>query len=105
MNEVAISYCSVKRVLKCMCQRGRGKVGKREDQVATEVKEGEGEEDELERRTERQIRSVEAELLIVQVFVQEEILRILEDGGCCFAFLTSTWNRHALSPKAVADYY
>lgn len=40
MNEVAISYCSVKRVLKCMCQRGRGgeKVGKRQDQVATEGK-------------------------------------------------------------------
>lgn len=39
MNEVAISYCSVKHVLKCMCvcvcQRGR-KVGKRQYQVATQ---------------------------------------------------------------------
>lgn len=39
MNEVAISYCSVKRVLKCVCvnvpERER-KVGKRQDRVATE---------------------------------------------------------------------
>lgn len=39
MNEVAISYCSVKRVLKCacVCVPGRErKVGKRQDRVATE---------------------------------------------------------------------
>lgn len=38
MNEVAISYCSLKRVLKCMCvcaKEVEGKAGKRQDQVAT----------------------------------------------------------------------
>ena len=39
MNEVAISYCSVKRALECtcVCVPGRERiVGKRQDQVATE---------------------------------------------------------------------
>lgn len=63
MNEVAISYCSVKRVLKCVCvyvpERER-KVGKRQDRVATE-------ERWIRKRTERRIRSVAAAPLIVQV--------------------------------------